>query len=66
MYRVGQNEAIIGVGDGGKGGTCPLEFGKHIFLAIIMKNSGIFRAKSCKIPDFLLIFRANIIKIRVF
>ena len=28
--------SILGVGDGGQEGTCPLKFGKNIFRAIIM------------------------------
>ena len=44
-YKFLRSLLTIGVGDGGQGGICPLKFGKNIFRPIIMKNSGIFRAR---------------------
>jgi len=37
---------------GAAGHVPPKIWGKNIFLAIIMKNSGIFEQKSCKIREF--------------
>ena len=39
-------------GHWGRGVHVPLKFGKNIFRAIVMKNSGIFWQKSCKIREF--------------